>query len=56
MKLIATRDVLYRGKCYEAGEMLPADDERMVGAWVNCGSARWEGKPDMPETKKKGKK
>ena len=44
IKLVAKCDILYRGKYYLAGEMLPADDPKMVKAWVDCGSAEWVGK------------
>lgn len=38
-KLIAKRAVLYRGRQYEPGEMLPGYDTKMVEAWLRAGSA-----------------
>ena len=41
MRLIATRPVLYRSTQYKAGDRLPADDQVMVDAWLQYGSAKW---------------
>lgn len=40
-KLIAKRPVLYLGRTYQAGDALPANDERMVAAWLRAKTAAW---------------
>ena len=42
-KLIAQRPVLYLGRMYDAGDTLPANDQKMVTAWLNAKSAEWGG-------------
>ena len=42
-KLIAKRSVLYLGRMYDAGDPLPANDQKMVTAWLNAKSATWDG-------------
>ena len=42
-KLIAKRSVLYLGRMYDAGDTLPANDQKMVTAWLNDKSAEWDG-------------
>lgn len=42
-KLIAKRPVLYLGRMYNAGNTLPANDQKMVTAWLNAKSAEWGG-------------
>lgn len=42
-KLIAKRPVLYLGRMYDAGDTLPANDRKMVTAWLNAKSAEWGG-------------
>lgn len=42
-KLIAKRPVLYLGRMYDPGDTLPANDQRMVTAWLNAKSAEWSG-------------
>ena len=42
-KLIAKRPVLYMGRMYDAGDTLPANDQKMVTAWLNAKSAEWGG-------------
>lgn len=42
-KLIAKRSVLYLGRMYDAGDPLPANDQKMVTAWLNAKSAEWDG-------------
>ena len=42
-KLIAKRPVLYLGRMYDAGDTLPANDQKMVTAWLNAKSAAWAG-------------
>lgn len=44
MNLVAVIPVLYRGKQFNAGEILPADNEDMNAAWLGAGSAKWIGK------------
>ena len=48
-KLVALRPILFRGRQYRTGDRLPADDQKMVEAWIQYKSAKWEGQ----ETKKK---
>lgn len=48
-KLVALRPILFRGRQYKTGDRLPADDQKMVEAWIQYKSAKWEGQ----ETKKK---
>lgn len=38
-KLIAKRPILYGSRMYEAGDTLPANDDRMVNAWLAAESA-----------------
>lgn len=42
-KLIAKRPVLYLGRMYDAGDTLPANDQKMVTALLNAKSAEWGG-------------
>ena len=42
-KLIAKRPVLYLGRMYDKGDTLPANDQKMVTAWLNAKSAAWDG-------------
>ena len=60
-KLIAQRPVLYLGRTYERGAVLPAHDPKMVEAWLRAESAEWEGQEakgrggkQAPKTKNKG--
>lgn len=47
MELVATYPTLYRSHQYEVGDSLPADDESMVQAWLDAGTAVWsEGKQE----------
>ena len=47
MELVATYPILYRAHQYEVGDSLPADDESMVQAWLDAGTAVWsEGKQE----------
>ena len=41
MELVATYPILYRSHQYEVGDSLPADDESMVQAWLDAGTAVW---------------
>ena len=43
--LIATRPILYLAKQYKAGDKLPVNNQEMVSAWIEAGSAAWQ-KPD----------
>lgn len=47
-KLIAQRQIQYMGRTYERGAAIPAQDPKMVAAWLNAGSAVWVG--DTTET------
>ena len=42
-RLIAKRSVLYLGRMYAPGDTLPANDQKMVTAWLNAKSAVWAG-------------
>lgn len=46
-KLIAKRPVLYLGRMYDAGDTLPANDQKMVTAWLNAKSAEWGRQEDQ---------
>ena len=47
MELVATYPILYRSHQREVGDSLPADDESMVQAWLDAGTAVWsEGKQE----------
>lgn len=41
--LIATRPILYQGRMIQPGDRLPADEKKMVEAWLRAGSACWAG-------------
>lgn len=41
-ELIAKRPILYRGRMYEPGDKLPANDGMMVNAWIKAESAEWK--------------
>ena len=52
MELVATYPILYRSHQYEVGDSLPADDESMVQAWLDAGTAVWsEGKQEKADRK-----
>lgn len=40
--LIATRPILYLAKQYKAGDRLPLNNQEMVEAWIEAGSAAWQ--------------
>ena len=42
-KLIAQRPIQYMGRTYERGEAIPAQDPKMVAAWLQANSAAWTG-------------
>ena len=42
-KLIAKRPIQYMGRTYERGEAIPAQDPKMVAAWLKANSAAWTG-------------
>lgn len=42
-KLIAQRPIQYMGRTYERGAAIPAQDPKMVAAWLKAGSATWVG-------------
>ena len=42
-RLTAQRPILYGGRMYQAGDTLPAYDQRMVQAWLSAGSAKMTG-------------
>ena len=41
--LIAQRPIQYMGRTYERGEAIPAQDPKMVAAWLKANSAAWTG-------------
>lgn len=51
-KLIALRPILFRGRQYKTGEQLPADDAKMVAAWIEYKSAKWDGEEKKQEKAK----
>lgn len=53
-KLIAKRPVLYLGRMYDKGDTLPANDQKMVTAWLNAKSAAWDGQ-EAEESRQEGK-
>jgi len=56
MILTAMRSVLYRSTQYEAGDALPADNQAMVEAWLEAGSAVWKDEDEETEAPKKAKR
>lgn len=52
--LIAKRPILYRSYQYQAGDILPTDDQGTVDAWLEAGSAEWVPVEDLlaPEAPK----
>lgn len=42
MKLVATYPILYHSKQYSVGDSLPTNDQNMVQAWVEAGTASWQ--------------
>ena len=42
-KLIAQRPIQYMVRTYERGEAIPAQDPKMVAAWLKANSAAWTG-------------
>lgn len=48
--LIAMRPILYLAKQYKAGDRLPVNNQEMVAAWIEAGSAAWQesGKQQSP--------
>ena len=40
-KLIAVYPILYQSHQYEVGDVLPANDQNMVNAWIEAGTATW---------------
>lgn len=42
-KLIAQHPIQYMGRTYERGEAIPAQDPKMVAAWLKANSAAWTG-------------
>lgn len=39
--LAALRPILYLARQYEAGDSLPVNNQEMVEAWIEAGSAEW---------------
>lgn len=46
MTLKATRPILFRSLQFRKGDTLPADNEAMVKAWLDAGSAIWDDETD----------
>lgn len=40
--LIAVYPILFRSKQYKPGDILPADDSKMVQAWIGANTAEWQ--------------
>lgn len=55
MRLVATRPVLYLAHQYSAGDSLPVNDQPMIEAWLEAGSAAWKDEDDTPKTQPKAK-
>lgn len=53
MKLIATYPILYQSTQYEVGQSLPANDQSMVQAWLDAGTAKWQQEETTPAAKAK---
>lgn len=53
-KLIALRPILYMGRTYKRGDAVPANDDKMVSAWLRAGSAAWSGPETPGEAKDSG--
>ena len=51
MKLRAARPILYRSTQYGVGDVLPADNQAMVEAWLSAGSAAWGEDEEAPAPK-----
>lgn len=52
-KLIASTPIQYMGSIYEIGETLPANDQKMVDAWLAAGTAKWQsGSANAPHDEK----
>ena len=49
MSLIAKIPILYRSTQFKPGDILPADNSRMVEAWLEAGSAAWDEAAAAPE-------
>ena len=54
MKIIALRPVLYLAHQYKTGDELPVNDQSMIEAWLQAGSAK-QVEDDQPEPKKAAK-
>ncbi len=46
--LTAVRPILYLAKMYYAGERLPQNNQEMVAAWIEAGSAAWQESETKP--------
>lgn len=42
MKLIAKYPILYQSTQYQVGQSLPTNNQEMVQAWVDAGTAVWQ--------------
>ena len=49
MEVVATIPILYRGKQYKEGELLPTDDAEMIELWKKAGSVRVIEDGEIPE-------
>lgn len=52
--LKAKRSILYQGRMYDPGAILPAGDEKMVDAWLAADSAEWAGEGQKPVQEAQG--
>lgn len=49
MALIAQRPILFDGRQYKTGDILPNTDAAMTEAWLKYGSAKKIGEPEKEE-------
>ncbi len=46
-KLIAIYPILYQSHQYDVGDELPANDQDMVNAWLEAGTAKWQEEQEL---------
>lgn len=47
--LIAIYPILYHSTQYKVGQILPANDQKMVQAWIKAGTAEWRDDSEKKE-------
>lgn len=50
MRLIALYPILYLSKQYSVGDELPANDSKMLEAWLEAGTAKWQNEKTEDDT------